>query len=113
MKQHSKLELIKFALEMHCNDTVEGNYHLSRIERGFYTFKAIVCIILGLKAKQDRPYWYMEGFGYYWEEPIHVAMFDYREYNGAEGTMHDWNELRVGYKFFSDWRCDIEETGYP
>ena len=78
------------------------NYSLNRIQRWFYTFKAIICILLKLKKQ------------FTWKDDVVdcVATWNFTTYPyGYSGTEYSWTQLDVGYGYFKNWRYNISQEG--
>lgn len=110
----TRRELIRLAIEQHCR--YDREWWLPPSIKVQMTIKTIVCILLGLEAKCDRPRW-ADLYGPdspnacddFWDEPVVVAMFGYNEYQHMEYTEHAWRELVVGHGS-EDWRYEIRDN---
>lgn len=91
-----RLKQIAYALRIRCK--CEGNYTLNRLQRWWYTYKAIICVALGRTHITWR------------DDSISVAMWDFRKWHGPEWTSYDWRELVVA---MDSWNARVEVNGAP
>lgn len=97
----NKRELIKVVWD--CKAKTETDWldvQESAALRLFYTFKAIVCIALGLEGDVDE-YVVMGSYGFK------------KTYSYNDGPGADWDDLIVGRGLLRDWRYTSRGNGYP
>jgi hypothetical protein len=113
LNRHSRREHIRdrwmamgAALRQWCR--YHANQPLSRIDRVFYTVKAVLCVLLdtlGIFPMYGNPlantphYWR-------WDDIDGVAHWDMMGPAG-EYSSYSWCELSVGRGWFTNWRFDI------
>ena len=93
------VQAASYAVRQRCR--CEDDYSLNRLERWFYTVKALVCLLFNWRADlwlQDR---------------VTVAEFDWQEWSSMEwGRMVEWDMLVVSYGW-RDWHVCILHDGAP
>lgn len=86
-------QLIKLVLKRRCND--EGDWYLRGYQRAWYTFKALVCILLDRPDVKDS-------------DNITVACFNGKSYLSYDcAHAYGWEELYVSRKGFR-WSLGYE-----
>lgn len=85
------LTIIRKALKQHCNVTY-GLKHSRAHLQWFYTFKAIICLLLNLEGNLRTDY------------PVTVAWTDGGSGWGERGTVYWGERFAVGWGVFSAWR---------
>lgn len=76
-----------------------GHINGSRLWRAFYTFKSLICLLIGRQGDNDA------------DDVDAMARIDFERESNFEGTFHSWTELAVGYGIFRRWYYDIYENG--
>lgn len=87
-------EAIRYAVKQRCRP--EWDYQLSMIARFWYTFKAIICLLIGRYNNTRYPHC-----------GVIAAVWGERPLGGEYGGC-EWLELRVRRGVFSGWFADIE-----
>lgn len=96
------LSMIRKCLSQQCRN--EGDYYLSKPDRIFFTFKAVIAILLhlGRNGKYDR----------YEESYITVAILESQKTSTEWGEGVEWMELAISLKWY-EWRYVIDFDGFP
>ncbi len=95
-----RLYLIKRILQQRC--IPEGNWILSKYKKIWFSFKAIIAILINRWTNEDAldAHWVTGRFrDYYIDNPVSVCSFGGREVPDFEaGSISIWNELIISHK---------------
>jgi hypothetical protein len=92
IEQSRRKEGLKWAILQRCE--YESDYTLNQLQRWFYTFKAIVCLLMNRKTDL-------------WAEDC-ISTVAYWDYHG--GYRDSWEQLAVGRGVFKNWHYDVYQN---